>query len=90
MGRICSRAGVVGDRDGNVLTGARSVKGRWKEYFEELMDEENEREQKVEEVTIVDQEVENICMAEVRWALKRMKSGKQVALMIYLWRCGSV
>ena len=35
---------VIKDRDGNVLTDARSVTGRWKEYFEELMNEENERE----------------------------------------------
>ena len=39
------------------MTGKRSVTRRWKEYFEELMNEENEREQKVEEVTVVDPEV---------------------------------
>ena len=30
--------------DGNVLIDARSVTGRWKKYFEELMNEGNERE----------------------------------------------
>ncbi|KAF3698958.1 hypothetical protein EXN66_Car014645 [Channa argus] len=32
---------VIKDKDGNVLTGARSVMGRWKENFEELMNEKN-------------------------------------------------
>ncbi|MCJ8735585.1 hypothetical protein PDJAM_G00248890 [Pangasius djambal] len=34
---------VVKDRDGRVLTSEESVQRRWKEYFEELMNEENER-----------------------------------------------
>ena len=43
---------------GNVLTGATSVMGRWKEYSEEVMNEENERKQSIKEVTIVDRELE--------------------------------
>ena len=39
---------MIKDRDGNLLTDARSVTGRWKEFFEELMNEENERQQRVE------------------------------------------
>ena len=34
----------VKDKDGKMLTAARSVMGRWKELFEELINEENERE----------------------------------------------
>ncbi|KAF3704138.1 hypothetical protein EXN66_Car019826 [Channa argus] len=67
------------------MTGGRSVMGRWKENFEELMNEENEREQRVEEVTGVEQEVAKISKSEVRRTLKRMKSGKG-----NLWRYGSV
>ena len=52
--------------------------GRWKEYFEDLINEENEGEQRVEEVTVVDQEVAKVSRAEVRRTLKRMKSGKTV------------
>ena len=44
-------AGVIKDKDGNELTGARSVTGRWKEYFEELMNEEKSGVGRVEEVT---------------------------------------
>lgn len=43
---------VVKDRDGSVLTGASRVMGKWKDYFEELMNEENEREGRVEKVTV--------------------------------------
>ncbi|KAK3549540.1 hypothetical protein QTP86_003633 [Hemibagrus guttatus] len=38
-----------------VLTSEESVQRRWKEYFEELMNEENEREKRVEGVNSVEQ-----------------------------------
>ena len=66
------------DRDGNVVTDDRSLTGRWKEYFEELMNEENGREQRVEEVTVVDQEVTKVSQGEMRRTFKRMKGGKTV------------
>ncbi|WP_139267336.1 hypothetical protein, partial [Escherichia coli] len=81
---------VIKDRDGNVLTGATSVMERWKEYFEELMNEENVREHRVEEVTVVEQEVAKISKDEVRKALKRMKSGKAVGpddIPVEVWKC---
>ncbi|KAK2891510.1 hypothetical protein Q8A73_017175 [Channa argus] len=81
---------VIKDKDGNVLTGASSVMGRWKEYFEELMNEENERERRVEEVTVVKQEVAKISKSEVRRTLKRMKSGKAVGpddIPVEVWKC---
>ena len=39
---------------------------RGKEYFEELMKKENEKEQRVDEVTIVKNEVQKFTKAEVR------------------------
>lgn len=42
---------MIKKMDGNVLTGAKYVMGRWKQYFEELMNEGNERECRVEEVS---------------------------------------
>ncbi|KAK3570815.1 hypothetical protein QTP86_027625, partial [Hemibagrus guttatus] len=69
---------VIKDRDGRVLTSEESVLRRWKEYFEELMNEENEREKRVEGVNSVEQKVDKIRKDEVRKALKRMKSGKAV------------
>ncbi|KAK3518544.1 hypothetical protein QTP70_001606 [Hemibagrus guttatus] len=61
-----------------VLTSEESVQRRWKEYFEELMNEENEREKRVEGVNSVEQEVDKIRKDEVRKALRRMKNGKAV------------
>ena len=77
-GKDAQQVREIKDRDGSILTGASSVMGRWKEYFEELMNVENEREQRLEEVTPVDQEVAKISRNEVRRVLKRMKSGKAV------------
>ncbi|KAK3568400.1 hypothetical protein QTP86_005554 [Hemibagrus guttatus] len=81
---------VIKDRDGRVLTSEESVQRRWKEYFEELMNEENEREKRVEGVNSVEQKVDKIRKDEVRKALKRMKSGKAVGpddILVEVWKC---
>ncbi|KAK3545979.1 hypothetical protein QTP70_018415, partial [Hemibagrus guttatus] len=46
-GKDVQQVRVFKDRDGRVLTSEESVQRRWKEYFEELMNEENEREKKI-------------------------------------------
>uniref|UniRef100_A0A0F8C8D5 Craniofacial development protein 2 n=1 Tax=Larimichthys crocea TaxID=215358 RepID=A0A0F8C8D5_LARCR len=43
-GKDVQQSRMIKDREGSVLISASSVMGRWKEYFEELMNEENERE----------------------------------------------
>ncbi|KAK3508392.1 hypothetical protein QTP70_027449 [Hemibagrus guttatus] len=45
-GKDVQQVRVIKDRDGRVLTSEESVQRRWKEYFEELMNEENERGEK--------------------------------------------
>ncbi|KAK3570178.1 hypothetical protein QTP86_015745, partial [Hemibagrus guttatus] len=40
-GKDVQQVRVIKDRDGRVLTSEESVQRRWKEYFEELMNEEN-------------------------------------------------
>ncbi|XP_076867340.1 uncharacterized protein LOC143518621 [Brachyhypopomus gauderio] len=69
---------MINDKDGNVLSGEESVLGRWKEYFEELMNQENESERRLEEVEVVNQEVPQVSKEEVRAAIWRMKCGKAV------------
>ena len=89
-GKDVQQARMIKDKDGNVLLGDRSVMGRWKENFEELKNEENEREQRVEEVTVVDHDVAKISKLEVGKALKRMKSGKAVGpddMHVEVWKC---
>ncbi|KAK3512879.1 hypothetical protein QTP70_028949, partial [Hemibagrus guttatus] len=89
-GKDVQQVRVIKDRDGRVLTSEESVHRRWKEYFEELMNEENEREKRVEGVNSVEQKVDKIRKDEVRKALKRMKSGKAVGpddIPVEVWKC---
>ncbi|KAK3552554.1 hypothetical protein QTP86_014821, partial [Hemibagrus guttatus] len=89
-GKDVQQVRVIKDRDGRVLTSEESVQRRWKEYFEELMNEENEREKRVEGVNSVEQKVDKIRKDEVRKTLKRMKSGKAVGpddIPVDVWKC---
>ncbi|KAK3542854.1 hypothetical protein QTP70_005434 [Hemibagrus guttatus] len=89
-GKDVQQVRVIKDRDRRVLTSEESVQRRWKEYFEELMNEENEREKRVEGVNSVEQKVDKIRKDEVRKALKRMKSGKAVGpddIPVEVWKC---
>ncbi|KAK3565642.1 hypothetical protein QTP86_012966 [Hemibagrus guttatus] len=89
-GKDVQQVRVIKDRDGRVLTSEESVQRRWKEYFEELMNEENEREKREEGVNSVEQKVDKIRKDEVRKALKRMKSGKAVGpddIPVEVWKC---
>ncbi|KAI5619610.1 hypothetical protein C0J50_21007 [Silurus asotus] len=76
--------------DGNVLTSEESVLRRWRKYFEQLMNDENKRERKLDDVGIVKQEVIRISKEEVKAVIKRMKSGKLVGpddIPVEAWRC---
>ncbi|KAK3553686.1 hypothetical protein QTP70_006899 [Hemibagrus guttatus] len=89
-GKDVQQVRVIKDRDGRVLTSEESVQRRWKEYFEELMNEENEGGKRVEGVNSVEQKVDKIRKDEVRKALKRMKSGKAVGpdnILVEVWKC---
>ncbi|KAK3521658.1 hypothetical protein QTP70_014697 [Hemibagrus guttatus] len=59
-GKDVQQVRVIKDRDGRVLTSEESVQRRWKEYFEELMNEENEREKRVEGVNSVEQKGDKV------------------------------
>ncbi|KAK3565386.1 hypothetical protein QTP86_007665 [Hemibagrus guttatus] len=89
-GKDVQQVRVIKDRDGRVLTSEEIVQKRWKEYFEELMNEENERGKRVEGVNSVEQKVDKIRKDEVRKALKRMKNGKAVGpddISVEVWKC---
>ncbi|KAI5620741.1 hypothetical protein C0J50_19613, partial [Silurus asotus] len=81
---------AVKDGEGNVLTSEESVLRRWREYFEQLMNEENQRERRLDDVELVKQDVDRISKEVVRAAIKRMKSGKSVGpddIPVEAWRC---
>ena len=81
---------VIKDVDGNVLINEECVRRRWKGYFEELMNVENDREVRLETAEMINQEVEEISMQEVRIAMKKMKKGKAVGpddIPVEAWLC---
>ena len=73
-----------------MLTSEDSVMRRWKEYFEELMNVENERGERTDRAQAVNQEVPQISKEEVRAAMERMKRGKAVGpddIPAEAWSC---
>ncbi|KAK3575524.1 hypothetical protein QTP86_029287 [Hemibagrus guttatus] len=87
--------GVMYKKSSNVSENPTPVRlrehsGSMIQNFEELMNEENEREKRVEGVNSVEQKVDKIRKDEVRKALKRMKSGKAVGpddIPVEVWKC---
>ncbi|XP_063545791.1 uncharacterized protein LOC134753781 [Cydia strobilella] len=68
----------VKDDAGKVITKDEAIKERWKVYFERLMNEENEWGRVLEHRLINMGAVKEICMDEVRTAVRSMKNGKSV------------
>ena len=66
---------VIKDEDGNILHREEDIKRRWREYFEHLLNTENERED-LGEVQKVEGPVLEIQEAEVKRSLSKMKNGK--------------
>ena len=81
---------VIKDENGNVMVNSEAVLKRWKEYFEKLMNEENNRDPRTEEPEVVNEEVNCVSREEVKNALRRMKKGKAVGpdeLPVEVWKC---
>ena len=81
---------VIKDENGNVMVNWKAVLNRWKEYFEKLMNKENNRESRTEEAEMVNEEVNCVSREEVKNALRRMKKGKAVGpdeLPVEVWKC---
>ena len=77
-GKDVQHVTVIKDENGNVMVNLEAVLKRWKEYFEKLMNEENNREPRTEEAEVVKEEVNCVNREEVRNAIRRMKKGKAV------------
>ena len=79
---------VIKDENGNVIINSEAVLKRWKEYFEKLMNKENNRDPRTEEAEGVNEEV-NCVSREVKYALRRMKKGKAAGpdeLPVEVWK----
>ena len=76
--------------NGNVMVNSKAVLKRWKEYFEKLINEENDRDPITEETEAVNKEINCVSREEVKNALRRTKKGKTVGpdeLPVEVWKC---
>ena len=81
---------IIKDENSNVMVNSEAVLKRWKEYFEKLMNEENNRDPRTEEAEVVNEEVNCVSREEVKNELRRMKKGKAVGpdkLPVEVWKC---
>ena len=81
---------VIKDENGNVMISSEAVLKRWKEYFEKLMNEENNRDPRSEEAEVVNEEVNCVSREEVKNALTRIKKYKAARpdeLPVEVWKC---
>ena len=83
------QAKLVKDENGNVVGDGEAVKTRWKNYFDQLMNTENEW--IAREVTENEEgEVREITAVEIVEALKKIKKGKAVGpdnIPAEAWKC---
>nr|XP_049695446.1 uncharacterized protein LOC126054299 [Helicoverpa armigera] len=89
MTRDVSKIKCVRDGIGTVLSDDVRIKGRWKEYFERLMNEENEWSGVLHNKPVNEGLVRNICVDEVRKALNGMKNGKALGpdeIPVEVWK----
>ena len=77
-GKDVQHVRVIKDENGNVMINSELVLKRSKEYFEKLMNEENNRDSRTEKAEVVNEEVNCVNREEVKNAVRRMKKGKAV------------
>ena len=73
--RDIGEVNVIKDQIGEMLTDEVKIKERWREYFSNLLNLENDREQ-LGEVPAVEGPVQEISREEVKKAIESMKKGK--------------
>ena len=66
------------NENGNMMLSLEAVLKKWKEYFEKLMKEENDRMPTTEEAEVVNEEVNCVGREEVKDALRGMNKSKAV------------
>ena len=57
VGKDVQHVRVIKDENGNVMVNLEAVLKRWKEYFEKLMNEENNRDPRTDEAEVVNEEI---------------------------------
>ena len=80
-GKDVQHVRVIKDENGNVMINSEAVLKRWKEYFEKLMNEKNNRDHRTEEAEVVKEEVNCVSREEVKNALRKIKKVKRLGQM---------
>ena len=81
---------VIKNENCNLMVNSEAVLKRWKDYFEKLINKENNRDPRTEEEEVVNEEVNCVSREKVKNALRRMKKGKAVGpdeLPVEIWKC---
>ena len=90
QGKDVKHVRIMKDENGYVMISSEAMLKKWKEYFEKLMNEENDGVSKTEEIEIVNNGVNCASREEVKNALRRIKKGKAVGpdeLPVEVWKC---
>ena len=77
-GKDVQHVSVIKDENGNVMVNLEAVLERWKEYFEKLMNKENNGDPRTDEAEVIKEEATCVSRDEVKNALRRMKKDKAV------------
>ena len=72
-GKDVQHVKVLKDENNNVMVNLEAVLKRWKEYFEKLMNKENDKDHKTEEAEMANEEVNCVSKEEVKNALRKIK-----------------
>ena len=89
-GKNVQHVRIIKNENSNVMVNSEAVLKRWNEYFEKLMNEENNRDPRTEQSEVVNEEVNCVSREEVKNTLKRMKKCKAVGsdeLPVDVWKC---
>ena len=73
-GKNVQHVKVIKDENSNVMVNSEAVLKRWKEYFEKLMNEENNTDPRTKEPEVVNEEISCVSREEVKNVLRRMKT----------------
>ena len=90
QGKDVHQVRVIKNEDGEVLVEKQKVKQRWKEYFDNLLNQKNPRERREIRTDGTERMVDEISVAEVRTAMRRMMKGKALGLdkiLVEAWQC---
>ena len=89
-GKDVQHVRVINDENDNVMVNSKAMLKIWKEYFEKLMNEENNGDPRTEEAEVLNKEVNCVSREEVKNALRTLKKGKAVGpdeLPVEVWKC---